>query len=137
PSVLVIQILQVAFAMGTAYVLHKLCLRIVRDKQNAKLAGLLAPALWFASPVVLPHTMNCLETGLYTLLLTGAIYEYSVDRSKLSVGRFALFGVMRSFTFLARMDASSFVGALWLIHLIVVQGGGAFGKRLSQTVLMG
>lgn len=137
PSVLVIQMLQVGFAMGTAYALHKLCLRVVKDERNARLAGWLAPALWFASPVVLPHTMNCLETGLYTLLLTSALYGFSVDRSKWSLGRFALFGVMLGFTFLARMDASFFIGALCLIHLFVVQGDGSFGKRLSQTVLMG
>ena len=74
--------------------------------------------LWFIGPVLLHHSMNALETGLYTLmvLLTllqfGRVLEKGVDST--TADRLVL-GAICGLTFLARIDGAFLVVAVFLV----------------------
>lgn len=136
PSVLVVQLLQLCFALLSAFLLSRLALRLISDESLARRVSWLAPALWLASPVALPHTMNCLETGLYILCVLVSLLLFTTERESWSWGRTALFGGVLGLTFLARMDATFLIGAICLIHLI--QGPSETrSRRLAQSMVMG
>src|SRR5512140_2599839 len=68
-GVLVIQLVQLALAMLAAALLFMMGRRILRARVWGESAAMLAAAIWFASSNVVPHTMNCLETGLYVVMV--------------------------------------------------------------------
>ncbi len=85
---------------------------------------LLVAALWFAGPTALFHTMNGLETGLYTLMVvtTACYFGHLLARGgQFSwTGRIVL-GALCGLVFLARIDGAFFVTALLLTRFITTQ----------------
>ncbi len=122
----------VIVSVATAWAIYAFGQRLLGDRPYAQLLSLFAAALWFASPLAIPHTMNCLETGTYTLfvVLCGHGFvnllltpERAVDRKQvLSLG--LLLGV----TFWARNDAVFLITATCLAYV-------ASGLRESREVL--
>lgn len=68
------QFLQIGFAAVTTFLLFKLISRALHEQAHARTIACVACAIWSLSPILVPHTMNCLETGLifmlYVLLLS-------------------------------------------------------------------
>lgn len=129
----------------SAYGLMLLVRQVLRSRPAlADRATWLAAGLWFASPIVLPHTMNCLETGLYG---TTAIYslwfwqrlwvkrQSSKPMWLASVGVGVAFGV----TFWARIDAIFLIAAITSMHLLIgwLRDKPSGFTRLTESVIMG
>jgi hypothetical protein len=82
-----------------------------QDKIFWKSPPVIASFLWAILYPILAQTANGLETGLYSMLLLGALYYYmrlSRFRSngkKASLLTFLIFGIILGFTVLARIDA--------------------------------
>lgn len=99
----------------------------------------LAAALWFTGPLLLLHTMNGLETGLYTMFVLLSLLQFSrVVTLGIEAGtmdRLAL-GALCGLTFLARNDGAFLVMAifaLWgLRELVGLRIG--FGVVLRRVV---
>jgi hypothetical protein len=68
-GVLIALLWQFAFAVATAWFLWRLGKFIWQSRAWGRSAAALASAAWFASPQGLPHTMNCLETGAYAMVV--------------------------------------------------------------------
>lgn len=135
------------FATAVSGLAAWLCWRlgrsVFRGMPHAELIALLAAALWFASPLVVRHTMNGLETGVYYAAIAGAlVYYFSLDLTApgpmLARQRVCL-GLLLGVVFLARNDAVFMIAALLLAHALTggpVVGGG-FPKRAVDAVVAG
>lgn len=86
----------------------------------------LLAAVWFASPILVMHTMNGLETGLYTVMLTLTLVTFGNvlrQNDARSMRLPLLLGVVGGITFLARNDAVFLLFSIfgvWFIHEIFV-----------------
>lgn len=86
----------------------------------------LLAAVWFASPLLLMHTMNGLETGLYTVMLTLTLVTFGHvlrQPDARSMRLPLLLGVVGGITFLARNDAVFLLFSIfgvWFIHEVFV-----------------
>jgi len=128
-----ILVLQVVIATATAFGLYRLGRRALDQRADAHVIASLAACAWFASPVVLPHTMNCLETGAYALIavLVGSFLlgsNQQPDRPW-SLPRTLAFGLLLGVAFWVRNDACFLVLGACLAYL-------AGGLGANRPVLM-
>lgn len=138
-GVLGVQLLQAAAAAATALVIFLLARRLLRERADASRIAAFAAAVWFASPVVLPATMNSLETGVYLLAVVLVVYVFSVDRSTWSWPACIGMGALLGAAFLVRNDAVFLIAVVCAVHAF--RGGGVqtrpMSVRLAQSVVMG
>ncbi|MBX3272392.1 MAG: glycosyltransferase family 39 protein [Sandaracinaceae bacterium] len=114
-------VLQLLASLATAYVIYRLARRAFHARPGARARGLLAAGLWVASPVAMPHTMNCLETGFYGLVaaLVGLAFLDTEERPPLWSWRRTLgFGALLGLAFWVRNDSAflifaACVGYVW------------------------
>lgn len=130
-GVALVLLAQVGIASATAYAIYRLGARLFADQPTARPRAALAAAAWYASPLVLPHTMNCLETGLYGLLLiaTFTLLLTLPARSTADLRRWAAIGLALGAAFWARNDAILLCAATALVHLYWGLGDNALSRR--------
>jgi len=132
-----------AVSAAAAWVFWRLGRSVLRDLPFARDIALLAAALWFASPLVVGHSMNGLETGLYYLAITiTLLYYFSLDLSAaapMRAGQRVALGLLLGVTFLARNDAVFFIAAVLAAHLLLggASAGGGWGRRAGDAVVAG
>jgi len=132
-----------AVSAAAAWVFWRLGRSVLRDLPFARDIALLAAALWFASPLVVGHSMNGLETGLYYLAITiTLLYYFSLDLSAaapMQAGQRVALGLLLGVTFLARNDAVFFIAAVLAAHLLLggASAGGGWGRRAGDAVVAG
>ncbi len=109
-------------AVGGAVAMRVLAGRVFAGMGIAPVWAWVATALWFAGPLLVRHSMNGLETGLYTLtvlLVLLLFWRVIAQGSALSLGGALAFGAVCGLTFLARNDAVFLVVTLfsiWALH---------------------
>lgn len=116
-------VIQLAFSLVAAYALFRLGLRVFADRESKREISALAAAAWYASPLVIPHSMNCLETGFYGGVVAMVAYvfvEPQEERGTLwSVKKCLLVGVLLGTAFWIRNDSVFLILAACLVHLYV------------------
>ncbi len=137
--------LQIVFSLLSAYLLGRIALRLLADRPRlAERCAVLAPAVWFASPIIVPHSMNCLETGLYTLLILLSVYTWhglwlrrNPERPALRAA--LLIGGLLGLTFWARIDAVFLIFAMTVTHAAMALRDGVktIRARLAESYVMG
>ena len=138
--VLCVELLVAALA---AYGLYRLGRKVFSNHPQGQAVAGLAAAAWYASPNVVPHSMNCLETGLYGLTAIWAanlFLEPTQEVSRgLSWGRAAALGVVLGICFWARIDAVFLIAAICLAHLHrgLPHGMAIVRKRFYRVLLFG
>lgn len=131
-----------AISLAGLFAVHSFSRKVLESQDANPLWPWLAAVLWFTGPLLLLHTMNALETGLYTLSVVctliwfGRVLELSKGANawhRLSLG--ALCGI----TFLARNDGAFLVTTIFLAwatyELFVIRHG--FGKTIARLLLPG
>lgn len=95
--------------------------------------------LWFLGPILLRHSMNGLETGLYTLCVLGVLLVFArmlAAGEQVSTGQRLILGALCGLTVLARIDAVFLVTAVFLVwaadELFSKRSG--FGTMLARLV---
>jgi len=84
-------------------------------------------SLWFVSPVLLLHSMNALETGLYTLMVLLVLHQFGKILEQAGASRLRdrlMLGALCGVTFLARNDGAILVTAvftIWALHALFVE----------------
>ena len=144
-GVLIIELLQVAVALLAAWSLFALGKRILRERSWGTAAAALAAAIWYASANAIPHTMNCLETGAYVLLiLTCArhwhvFWEKARDGESPLLARAAGAGALLGAAFWVRIDAVFLIGAMTAVHAAWAwpRGRMALRSRLLESAVAG
>ncbi len=120
-GVLFTQILQLGASVLAAYLLYRVGLAVFESRRTKREISLLAASAWYASSLVIPHSMNCLETGFYAVaaLLVALIFvEPDSQREQLwSYRKCAWVGAVLGLAFWVRNDAVFLVLAACLVHL--------------------
>jgi hypothetical protein len=135
--------LELMLSTLTAWLVYRLAKRVFAEQPHVERVAVLAAAIWYGSPIVLPHTMNCLESGLYVLLLAATlVYGTSLVEAKSERPRVVAFiglGVLLGAAFWARNDVVLVCAALGVSHLAGVFPGGArvFKHRLLEITATG
>ncbi len=140
-GVLLILVLQLLFACAAAIALHQLARRALGDLPHAGSAALLLSAAWFASPRVVSHSMNCLESGLYVLAVLAVALAFvdSPQAKRWGAPRCLEVGALLGLAFWTRNDAVFLVLAACLLHV----GWGLWdaakplSRRVVETLLFG
>ena len=105
---------------------------------------MLAAGVWYASPIVVPHSMNCLETGLYGMMILLSINAWQRlwlrrDPSRPALAPALGIGVLLGLTFWARIDAVFFIFALTVTHCAMAlrDGLSTLRPRIVESFIMG
>jgi hypothetical protein len=144
-GVFAIELVQFFVAAAAAWVLYLLGRRILADRPWGAQASALAAAAWYASNHVVPHTMNCLETGWYVLMVLLSVLQWhglwqASQSTHAPLWRQALLaGLMLGLTFWARIDAVFLIGALTVVHAGWAYRGGwaRLRPRLIESTVAG
>jgi len=131
-GVLAVMLLQIVLALLGAWMIRELTGRLLAGRAHRSSIGLLAAALWFASPVVVNNSMNGLESCLYVVGLLGVMLVWLGDRFRnpgagTSSGALKV-GLMLGLVFWARNDAV-------FLTVAVLVGYGLPGLREGRTEL--
>lgn len=134
-GVLGCEVMLLVAAVAAAWLLARFAERIFAGYAHAHRAAWLLAAVWFASSVFVRHSMNCLETGPYALvviLVARTFVESDEEARRLwSWGRCAGVGVLLGLAFWTRNDAVFLILAACLTH--VWSGWRAGGLELAKA----
>jgi Dolichyl-phosphate-mannose-protein mannosyltransferase len=143
PTVVAVLVAQLLISVITAYAIYRLARRLLPQRESSQGAALLAASGWFASAGVIIHSMNCLESGLYVLILTlvllMAFRPAAQAASSPDFKHWGRLGVMFGIAFWARNDAVLLCGAVALVHMGWGLPGAPsrFAQRFGELVLAG
>lgn len=115
-------LIMTAWSVGAALAVRAFAAEVL-DGRGAVWPWFVA-ALWFAGPLMLLHSMNALETGLYVMMVAATVTVFG--RIAVRGGRYTgrdqiLLGVLCGLTFLARIDGALLVTALFAVRFVHVQ----------------
>ncbi|MGB7243174.1 MAG: hypothetical protein WBC93_13940 [Sulfitobacter sp.] len=138
-SLIGILAISAALSLGGVFAIRALARAALEPQDDNPVWPWMIAALWFVSPLLLLHTMNALETGLYTLSLVVTLLQFHKVLSRgaeaTPMDRFAL-GALCGIAFLSRNDAALLAIILfvvWGLHSMIVQRRG-FMRALVDTV---
>ena len=124
-SLVGVHLIATGVALLGAIAMKRFAAQVLAPQDDDERWSWLAAALWFTGPLLVLHTMNGLETGLYTLVILVTLLQFSrvLSQGMASGGgaRLAL-GALCGLAFLARNDAAFLVIAifvLWGLHDLV------------------
>lgn len=103
-----VQIISAVIAVAGIFAVHAFMRLVLAPHSDRPIWPWLLTALWFASPHMLMHTMNGLETGLYSVMLMLTLVSFAkvlTQPDPRRMGPPLLLGVVGGITFLARNDA--------------------------------
>ena len=138
-SLIGIHLIAAAAALGGLFAVRAFAARVLDRQDDHPAWPWLVAMLWFAGPLLLRHTMNALETGLYTLAALLLLLQFArvLDRGPdAGAGAGLLLGLLGGITFLARIDGAFLVTAIfavWALDCLIRQRTG-FGGMLARLV---
>lgn len=115
------QLTQAGIAVAAALVLFAVVRRMLAGHPAATRVTALTAGLWFAGPVAVKHTQNCLETGAYALAcLCIALYSLRLPAGGRDwpLRRCMLLGTLLALAFWVRNDAALLVAAVCLARVL-------------------
>ena len=136
-GVAVAQVILLVVSVLTAFLLYRLGCRMFAQRASGPQISMFAASAWFASPLVIPHSMNCLETGVYGLAVVLVAHVFlEPERQELwSVKKCLGVGVLLGAAFWVRNDAAFLILAACLVHLF--NGLDQLGPRFRRTLIFG
>jgi hypothetical protein len=108
-----------------------------------KILAAFTAALWFASPLVIPHSTNALETGIYLLIIAVTCRYFIVNMADPEIdlpwSKAAVFGLLLGASFWARNDAVFLAVALMGARLYITVGLPmvVLYRRVREMILSG
>ena len=137
-----VQALSALSAVLGGCAVHAFARSVLSDTEPAGPWALLVAALWFLGPLLVLHSMNGLETGLYMLMVLGAVLWFmrlGAHPAPVALRHRLAFGAFLGLVFLARNDAAFLVGALLLVRFVQLAAarGGGLRPALADTVPAG
>ncbi len=141
-SVRAIMFFSVLVAIAGGVFFFDIARQALKDITDDISVPLLATAIWFIGPKMLFHSMNALETGLYTLLILVTLsFAIRVWRrgNVYSISDKIVLGVLCGLLFLARNDGVFFIAALFFARFLYVQFAGiaGFWEAVREAILPG
>lgn len=121
-----VQLISAIIAVIGIFTVRAFARVVLAPQDDAPIWPWMVAALWFCGQHTLLHTMNGLETGLYTVMVTLTLVVFARLLAEGADAGFAdrmLLGAVGGITFLARNDAIFLLVAIvivWVIHETVV-----------------
>jgi hypothetical protein len=139
PGVRLALLLQLLMAVLSALCIVRLLRRLLAGRHDAANVAAFTGALWLASPLMLPQTMNTLETGGYVLGVLLVALVFCTDRSGWRAPHVVGLGGLLGLVFLVRNDAIFLIAAVCMLHWLRPSGAAPArsGVRLAQTIALG
>ncbi len=141
-GVALVLVIEFIIACCSAVVLVCLTRRVLARHPLRDAIALLSAAVWYASPICVPSTMNCLESGTYVLAVMLCVWALITRPAEAaptwSWGRAFLLGLLLGLAFWVRNDAVWLIGAACLAHVVLAfPGGASLSRRLGESIVMG
>ncbi len=137
-GIIFVILLQFIMASLAAVILWQGGKRILHNSPHAGTIAALAAGTWYASPILVGHTMNGLETALYSMCLIGIAMLFSFSKQSWSMWRWFGLGILLGITFWVRNDAVLLIFAACITHLLLGSFEfNALKQRFIQVILMG
>ncbi|MDM8568412.1 glycosyltransferase family 39 protein [Thiotrichales bacterium HSG1] len=137
-GIIIIILIQFIIATLAALLIWQGGKRILHKSPNAGTVSALAATTWYASPILVGHTVNGLETGLYVFCIIGVAILFSFSKQSWNMWRWFGLGILLGITFWVRNDAALFIFAACVTHLLLGSFEfAAFKRRFLQVILMG
>lgn len=136
-SLVGIHLIHAATALGGAFAIRALAARLLAPRDPAPVWPWAVALLWFLGPLLLRHSMNGLETSLYTLLILLTLLQFLrlLERDGAeTAGDRLLLGALCGLTVLGRIDGAFLVTAIfltWAFRVLLAEG---FGRMLAKLV---
>ncbi|NGQ92218.1 hypothetical protein G5V65_15075 [Rhodobacter sp. HX-7-19] len=143
-SLVGIHLIAASAAVGGVFVVRALAARVLAPRDDDPVWPWLVALLWFVGPLLLDHTMNALETGIYTFVAVLALLKFAQVLEKgatVSMRDCLALGALSGITFLARNDGAFLVTAIfavWALDSLFRQGIGiarTVGRLVPPGVL--
>lgn len=117
-SLVGIHLIHAATALAGVFAIRAFATRVFAPRNDDPVWPWVVALLWFISPLLLRHSMNGLETSLYTLALVVTLLAFAGVLARdngASPGARLFVGALCGVAVLARNDAVFFVTALFLV----------------------
>jgi hypothetical protein len=118
-----VELFSTLVSLAAAATLYALTRKWLKGHPDGQALALLVAGLWFASPLIVKHSMNGLETGLYFFISIATLNLFSRfienDLSRFSLTQMIALGFMFGLCFLIRNDAVFLIAAILLARLLV------------------
>lgn len=117
-SLIGIILISTAISVACFFALQRFARMVLRPISDDPIWSWLVAALWFVGPLLLLHSMNALETGLYTLAILLTLLQFGHVLNKGADSTFAdrlFLGALCGVTFLARIDGALLVVAIFMV----------------------
>ncbi|MEM6973143.1 MAG: hypothetical protein AAF577_10090 [Pseudomonadota bacterium] len=124
-SLIGVHLISAAAALGGAFAVRSFAARVLAPHDPDPLWPWLAAGLWYVGPLLVLHSMNGLETGIYTLALLITLLQFChvLERgADASMGAGLMLGALTGVTFLARNDGvflAIAIFAIWSLNLLI------------------
>lgn len=142
-AIAAVAVLSTAQALLAAWAMAHFIRQLAGDPPQARSLGALGAGLWLCGYVLIAHSGNGLETGLYHLAVLAAwlVYLRQLTAQALrpaTTSESMRLGVALGLVFLARNDAVFFIGGLLAAHVwIGGEAGGGILRRLRDATIAG
>ena len=141
-GVLVAQVFQIVIAAAAAWVFYRVAREILAGTPEAEFVPGVAAALWFAGPLAVKHTQNCLETGGYALAIlcvSAYVLRLPTGSARWPIRSCVGLGALLALTFWVRNDAVLLVAAVCAIRVLPVLFAGlpALWRRCLEAGAIG
>ncbi len=144
PSLLFAQLFELVVGLGVTFLLYRFVMSWLSDRQDVQWIAALSASIWYLSPILVPHSMNCLETGISLALQLAVLLRWygpatraikmSCHDSLISV---AVTGLLMGLLAYARLDNAFFLVALAGVHFFVNSRRGQGKRALLEVFVMG
>ena len=120
-----VQLISAAISVAGIFSVRAFAREVLAPQDASKTWPWMVAALWFVAPLLLLHTMNGLETGLYTVMLTLTLVLFGRLLARGDRANFRdrmVLGAACGVTFLARNDGAFLVTAIfavWFLHDVI------------------
>lgn len=137
-----ILLISTVISLLAVWVIRGFAREVLRPQTTEPIWSWVVAALWFVGPLLLLHSMNALETGLYTFAVTGTLWYFGLLMMR--GGSYTLkdqiiLGSLCGLVFLVRNDGVFLVLALFLVRFVHVQIDRqlSFGGAVCEAILPG
>jgi hypothetical protein len=133
------QALLLLASLAAAWLVYRLGLLVFEGRTSRRSIALLGAAAWYASPLVVPHSMNCLETGVYAIAVALVAAMFLRRDRPFTPSVCLRAGVLLGAAFWIRNDAVFLILAACLVHLFdgLDEGYDAIRARFGQALIFG
>ncbi len=121
-SLIGVHVIHTAIALAAVFAIHAFARRLLAPRDTAAIWPWSVALIWFLGPLLVRHSMNGLETGLYTLTIVLALLLFArlLDQgAAASTGLRLGFGAFCGLVVLARNDGVFFVAAAFLVWAVI------------------